>query len=61
MDLSYQSTGMFQAYGLVYQLLAHGVHVYWIIDPNKTWRPATGPTSALTRSVDRAMLRGPAV
>jgi hypothetical protein len=37
MDLSYQATGMFQAYGLVYQLLAHGIHVYWVIDPNKTY------------------------
>ena len=31
---------MFQAYGLIYQLLAQGVHVYWIIDPNKTWHAA---------------------
>ena len=27
MDLAYQSTGMFQAYGLIYQLLQHDVHV----------------------------------
>jgi hypothetical protein len=40
MDLSYQSTGMFQAYGLVYQLLRGGVHVYWVIDPNKTYHAA---------------------
>jgi hypothetical protein len=40
MDLSYQSTGMFQAYGLVYQLLRQGVHVQWIIDPAKTWHAA---------------------
>jgi uncharacterized protein (TIGR03382 family) len=40
MDLSYQSTGMFQAYGLIYQLLAHGVHVHWIIDPGKTYHAA---------------------
>jgi len=40
MDLSYQSTGMFQAYGLIYQLLRQGVHVYWIIEPNKTWHAA---------------------
>ncbi len=37
MDLSYQATGMFQAYGLVYQLLAHKIHIYWLIDPNKTY------------------------
>lgn len=37
MDLSYQSTGMFQAYGLIYQLVRQGVHVHWIIDPAKTW------------------------
>ncbi len=37
MDLSYQASGMFQSYGLIYQLLAHNVHVYWVIDPNKTW------------------------
>ncbi|HEU0029205.1 MAG TPA: hypothetical protein VFQ53_01145 [Kofleriaceae bacterium] len=40
MDLSYQTTGVFQAYGLVYQLLAQGVHVHWVIDPNKTWHAA---------------------
>ncbi|MBA3463040.1 MAG: hypothetical protein H0T46_23995 [Deltaproteobacteria bacterium] len=40
MDLSYQSTGMFQAYGLVYQLLRQGVHVHWLIEPNKTWHAA---------------------
>ncbi|MBA3539417.1 MAG: hypothetical protein H0T79_07285 [Deltaproteobacteria bacterium] len=39
-DLSYQSTGMFQAYGLIYQLLREGVHVHWLIDPNKTWHAA---------------------
>jgi len=37
MDLAYQSTGMFQAYGLIYQLLQHNIHVYWLIDPNKTY------------------------
>lgn len=40
MDLSYQSVGMFQAYGLVYQLLRGGVHVYWVIDPTKTYHAA---------------------
>ncbi len=37
MDLSYQSRGMFQAYGLIYQLMRQGVHVHWVIDPDKTW------------------------
>ncbi|HTJ42965.1 MAG TPA: hypothetical protein VL463_12765, partial [Kofleriaceae bacterium] len=37
MDLSYQDSGMFQAYGLIYQLLAHGVKVYWMIEPSKTY------------------------
>lgn len=40
MDLSYQSRGMFQAYGLIYQLLKHDIHVHWVIDPNKTWHAA---------------------
>jgi MYXO-CTERM domain-containing protein len=40
MDLSYQSSGMFQSYGLIYQLLAHNVHVYWVIDPNKKYHAA---------------------
>ena len=40
MDLSYLSRGMFQAYGLIYQLMRQGVHVHWIIDPNKTWHAA---------------------
>lgn len=44
MDLSYQSTGMFQAYGLVHQLLAHGIHVYWMIDPHKTYHAAACTT-----------------
>ncbi|HEY5923800.1 MAG TPA: hypothetical protein VIV11_19090 [Kofleriaceae bacterium] len=40
MDLSYQSRGMLQAYGLIYQLMKQGVHVHWVIDPNKTWHAA---------------------
>ena len=40
MDLSYQNTGMFQAYGLIYQLLRQGVHVAWMIDPAKTYHAA---------------------
>jgi hypothetical protein len=37
MDLSYQDGGMFQSYGLLFQLLRQGVTVYWVIDPDKTW------------------------
>lgn len=40
MDLSYQGTGMFQAYGLIYQLLRQNVRVHWIIDPGKTYHAA---------------------
>jgi hypothetical protein len=40
MDLAYQATGGLQAYGLTYQLLAHGIHVRWVIDPGKTWHAA---------------------
>ncbi|HEY8430172.1 MAG TPA: hypothetical protein VIL20_17445, partial [Sandaracinaceae bacterium] len=40
MDLAYQDEGMFQAYGLVFQLLRQGVTVYWVIDPDKTWHDA---------------------
>jgi uncharacterized protein (TIGR03382 family) len=40
MDLTYQSTGMFQAYGLIYQLLRQNVHIHWLIDPSKTWHAA---------------------
>lgn len=37
MDLAYQDSGLFQAYGLVYHLLREGVTVYWVIDEEKTW------------------------
>src|SRR5262245_52115283 len=39
-DLAYQSDGMYQAYGLLFQLLRHDVVVYWVIDPEKTWHQA---------------------
>ncbi|MBW1810579.1 MAG: hypothetical protein JRJ87_20470 [Deltaproteobacteria bacterium] len=41
MDLAYQDTGMFQAYGLLFQLLRQGVTIYWIIDLEKTWHHAS--------------------
>ncbi|UJR82232.1 Hypothetical protein I5071_42970 [Sandaracinus amylolyticus] len=40
MDLAYQDTGLFQAYGLVFQLLRQDVRVHWVIDPDKTWHHA---------------------
>jgi len=40
MDLAYQDQGLFQAYGLIFQLLRQGVVVYWVIDPDKTWHHA---------------------
>lgn len=40
MDLSYQDTGVFQAYGLLYALLRNGIHVHWVIDPTKTYHAA---------------------
>lgn len=45
MDLSYQSTGMFQAYGLIYQLLRQGVHIHWVINPAKTYHAAACNTA----------------
>ena len=40
LDRSYQSEGIYQAYGLLYELLRQGVTVHWIIDPEKTWHQA---------------------
>jgi len=40
MDLAYQDTGMFRAYGLLFQLLRDGIPVVWVIDPAKTWHAA---------------------
>jgi hypothetical protein len=40
MDLAYQDVGMFQAYGLLFQLLHQGVPVAWVIDPDKKWHAA---------------------
>lgn len=40
MDQSYQGNGMYQAYGLLYELLRQGVPVAWVIDPDKTWHHA---------------------
>jgi hypothetical protein len=45
MDVSFQDTGMLQAYGLVYQLLDHGITVYWVIDQDKVWHAAPCDTA----------------
>lgn len=55
MDLSYQSSGMFQAYGLIYQLLRQSVRVYWIIAPGKTWHAAACDTPGDTCAWDCAL------
>jgi hypothetical protein len=55
MDLTYQSTGMFQAYGLIYQLLRQNVHVHWLIDPSKTWHAAPCNTPGNTCGWDCAL------
>lgn len=52
MDLSYQTTGVFQAYGLIYQLLRQNIRVHWIIDPNKTWHAAPCDTPGDTCAWD---------
>ncbi len=44
MDATYQNSGMFKAYGLVYRLLAQGVPVSWAIRPGKGY-PPPGPTT----------------
>ncbi|HUU02030.1 MAG TPA: hypothetical protein VM425_11345 [Myxococcota bacterium] len=44
MDLAYQDHGMFQSYGLIFQLLRQGVSVYWVIDLNKSWHAAACDT-----------------
>src|SRR5688500_11448484 len=40
MDQAYQNEGMYQAYGLLYELLRQDIPVTWIIDPEKTWHGA---------------------
>ncbi len=52
MDLSYQSEGVLQAYGLIFQLLRNGVPVVWIIDPMKTYHPAACNTPGDTCAWD---------
>lgn len=37
MDTTYQDLGMWKAYGLVYELLSHGIPVHWAINPNKAF------------------------
>lgn len=44
-DMAYQSEGIHQAYGLLYQLLSADIDVYWVIDENKTWHHAPCDTN----------------
>jgi MYXO-CTERM domain-containing protein len=44
-DNSYQNEGIYQAYGLLYQLLDQDVDVYWVIDDNKVWHQAACDTA----------------
>ena len=44
-DNAYQGQGIYQAYGLLYQLLKHEVTVYWVIDDDKVWHQAACDTS----------------
>ena len=52
MDLSYQTMGIFQAYGLIYQLLRQNIRVHWIIDSAKTWHAAPCNTAGNTCAWD---------
>jgi hypothetical protein len=45
MDRTYQSVGMEQAYGLLFQLLDQGVPVHWVIAPDKIWHDAPCDTA----------------
>ena len=40
MDQSYQAEGMYQSYGLLFNLLREGVPVHWVIKPDKVWHGA---------------------
>jgi hypothetical protein len=55
MDLAYQDSGLLQAYGLIFQLLRLQVHVYWVIEPTKTWHAAACDTAGDECSWDCAV------
>ncbi|MBU1244697.1 hypothetical protein KJ612_15975 [Myxococcota bacterium] len=61
MDLTYQDYGMLQAYGLVYQLLSHGIPVTWAIAENKAQCVAPDPEApeACWWSCDEWLVFGP--
>jgi hypothetical protein len=46
MDTTYQDNGMLSSYGLVYELLRHGVEVDWAIKPGKAYGGVDFTTSA---------------
>lgn len=45
-DTTYQDAGMLKAYGLLYNLLFHGVPVRWVINPQKAYQGADFTASA---------------
>jgi uncharacterized repeat protein (TIGR01451 family) len=47
MDTTYQNYGMWRAYGLVYNLLSHGIPVSWAINPDKTFNGTDFTASAV--------------
>ncbi|MCA9522835.1 MAG: hypothetical protein KC609_17795, partial [Myxococcales bacterium] len=47
MDVDYQDSGMFKAYGLVYELLRNDVPIYWVIKQGKTFGSADFTTDAV--------------
>lgn len=55
--------GMFEAYGLVYRLMQHGIPVYWIVNPTKeppalTSQQNLGAQSYANRDVDAWIISG---
>jgi hypothetical protein len=46
MDTTYQDAGMLKAYGLVYNLLRHGIPVRWVVNPAKAYQGVDFTASA---------------
>ena len=46
MDTTYQDNGMLKAYGLIYNLLSHGVPIRWVINPAKAYQGTDFTASA---------------
>jgi len=47
MDTTYQDAGMLKAYGLVYNLLRHGIPVRWVVNPAKAYQGVDFTASAV--------------